>query len=432
MHAYQLSPLNFYHEIKHSGKMTGVSGHGGYNTSPNSSEELDSNQATPATKVSVFSPHDIREALKPSNIGIVRSKVPPAFVLTQPQPTFTQNIQTPNGTSCATQDPFVSGPSLSATTQSSTDTSRLSPTASTFTPPSTLTSSSGSSLALSEPSDNVTFHAQQFKDIHSKLLSLVAPPGLPIPPGVLNSPVYRPSNKLEDTSVSSASRDTQSEHRVEFSMFKDTTNGSFSTDNGISRCLMVSQVATDCPVAAIEGFFSVSVHKCLMYTSKLMFHQPGAFGSVKNVVCTDLVVASTVYVRFGDMRDVFKAANIIENSPWGWSVEFIDPEVFAVKVHSGSAQPSPASKYEAQVLVTVKPFKSQQAFKVEKRLGELVRKALGRSGDLMALEEFDSAEPKDIVYRAEFCSVDAVDRLLINSAWLEIDVSIKSSSDTCS
>ena len=143
-------------------------------------------------------------------------------------------------------------------------------------------------------------------------------------------------------------------------------------------------------------------------------------------------MASTIYVQFGDMRDVVKAANTIDNSPWSWTVQYVDPQVFAVKAQSRISKSSQVSKYEAQVLVTVKPSATEQIVKVEKQLSDLVCEALSRSGDVMALDEVRSVDSKSAVYRAEFYSVDAVDRLLINSTWLEIDVSIKSPSGACS
>lgn len=141
---------------------------------------------------------------------------------------------------------------------------------------------------------------------------------------------------------------------------------------------------------------------------------------------------STVYVRFGDMRDVLKATDTIENTPWGWSVKFIDPHVFVIKAQPGVTQILPISKFEAQVLVTARTFKSQNGLKIDKPLSDLVREFLSRSGDLMALEELYPATASEIIYRAEFQSVDAVDRLLASGTWLEVDVSLALSQRTCS
>lgn len=247
-------------EKEQSASMAGVSGLNGFNASPNSSEERDSDQATPATKTSLFSPHHVREILKPSNTGIVRSKVPPAFVLTQAQPTLIQNAQVRHGSDATTQDPFVSGPTLSATTQSSTDTSKLSPIASTFTPQSLVASSTASSVILSEPAGSVTLSPQRLKDLQAKLVGLAAPSAPSVLPSLRHNPLYKSSNRFENGLPSSTAEDPHSDGRSQPLVFKDTKQGSFSTDRGTSRCLTISQVATDCPVAAIEGFFSVRVH----------------------------------------------------------------------------------------------------------------------------------------------------------------------------
>ena len=133
-------------------------------------------------------------------------------------------------------------------------------------------------------------------------------------------------------------------------------------------------------------------------------------------------MASTVYVQFGDMRDVMKAAELIEHSPWGWSVQFLHPTIFAAKAQSRGSVSSPVSKYEAQVIVTVKIFPMQQFSREKLEVSDLINQTLRRSGDVMALEELQSAHPDQKLYRAEFYSSDAVDRLLVNNSWLEVEV----------
>ena len=227
--------------------MAGVNGQLGMSTSPNSSEDLDSNLATPATKVSNLSPSDIRETFKVGTTGIVRSKVPPAFILTQSPQRQGQGNDLHHVSTYAPQDPFVSGPGLSATTQSSTDTSKLSPIASSFTPQSVLTSNSVSSVALST----------QLSESLSKLVGYPASTGLPLSPGVLSSTGNRSDAGFGPSSPALYENLNQ---EFELSVGKKFRHGSFSTDNGAFRCLVVGQVATDCPAAAIEGFFSVSDH----------------------------------------------------------------------------------------------------------------------------------------------------------------------------
>lgn len=116
--------------------------HNGTSTSPNSSEEVESHHGTPATKLSPFSPDQIPEEIKHVNQGIVRTRVPPPFVLARDQSSFGPNGMTGNSMLPGSQDPFLSVPNLSSNTQSSGDGSKLSPNASTFTPTSLIESAS--------------------------------------------------------------------------------------------------------------------------------------------------------------------------------------------------------------------------------------------------------------------------------------------------
>lgn len=103
--------------------------------SPNSSEEVDSHLATPATKLTTFSPDEIHDFSNPRSRGIVRSNVPPAFDLTITAANFKGESQQGKTSSIRFNDPFTSASSFgSNTTKTSTDTSKLSPAAASFTP----------------------------------------------------------------------------------------------------------------------------------------------------------------------------------------------------------------------------------------------------------------------------------------------------------
>lgn len=133
--------------------------HNGTSTSPNSSEEVESHHATPATKLSPFSPDQISDEPKHISQGIVRTRVPPPFVLARDQSNFSPNGKSGNAIVPGSQDPFLSIPYLSSNTQSSGDGSKLSPNALTFTPTSFIesvssngnSSSSGFQYPLSAP-----------------------------------------------------------------------------------------------------------------------------------------------------------------------------------------------------------------------------------------------------------------------------------------
>lgn len=110
-------------------------------SSPDSSEPLDSVQATPATKFSAFSPESTRLSSSSSIRGIIRPRVPPPFDLHLH--CKGQHAQGSHKDSAASSfhDPFVTGtPLTSTTTRSSLDPSKLSPAAAAFTPASVLES----------------------------------------------------------------------------------------------------------------------------------------------------------------------------------------------------------------------------------------------------------------------------------------------------
>ena len=110
-------------------------------TSPDSSEPLDSTHATPATKLSVFSPEATRLSSGSSGRGIVRPRVPPPFDLQAPSNSQHHHNSLKESAVSSHHDPFTSGsPLTSTTTRSSSDPSKLSPTAATFTPASALES----------------------------------------------------------------------------------------------------------------------------------------------------------------------------------------------------------------------------------------------------------------------------------------------------
>lgn len=107
-------------------------------TSPDSSEEAESNDVTPATKLSPLSPRDVYDRTKSMSTGIVRPKVPPAFNLKSSQSNLTAIDQVHSHSPSTLQDPFVTGPRARLTDSSYVGSSKLSPTASLFTPGSRL------------------------------------------------------------------------------------------------------------------------------------------------------------------------------------------------------------------------------------------------------------------------------------------------------
>ena len=219
-------------------------------SSPNSSEEVDSHHATPATKLSAFSPDDTRELINTGGRGIVRAKVPPAFDLTLTKANFNSSHLQGTSSSLTYQDPFVSG---STTTQSSTDASKLSPVASAFTPASLLESpcsaevTGRSGLSLSVPKNGYRAANQGFPVFS-------APSKDPPPCGSLKGSFYNDSvpNLYPTTLQSNSISTSPSVEPIAANL------GPYSSEDGTSRSLMV-QVGTGTCAEQIEDYLNVSV-----------------------------------------------------------------------------------------------------------------------------------------------------------------------------
>lgn len=201
--------------------------------SPDSSEEVDSHLATPATKLTTFSPDDIHDFNNPRSRGIVRSNVPPAFDLTITAANFNGEGQQGKTSSTRCNDPFTSASSFgSNTTKTSTDTSKLSPAAASFTP---------STLLESPTTPNR--HGGATVSLQLSKGTLVG-----------NSPNEQPSKQTPlghgtvPERFSRLSLTTVSDHL--------DTSRSFSLDDGTSRSLTLD--AAGCDQSHVTSHFTVS------------------------------------------------------------------------------------------------------------------------------------------------------------------------------
>ena len=225
-------------------------------SSPNSSEEVESYHATPATRLSPFSSDNTRDFSNTGGRRISRANVPPAFDLPLNNANFGTNPKQATDNSFGFQDPFVSGSSFaSTTTGSSTDASKLSPDASTFTPASLLdsplsvkvTGRSGNALSVPQNDYRGTIHGV---------------PGL-----VALSAKASPTSSLANASSSSSSNATKPlPHSSQASSlssspgFKSTPPnfGQFSSGDGTSRSLVI-QVGAGRLFEQIEEHLNVSI-----------------------------------------------------------------------------------------------------------------------------------------------------------------------------
>ena len=218
--------------------------HNGTSASPNSSEEIDSHHATPATKLSPFSPDQVPNEPKHISQGIVRTRVPPPFVLAHEQSNFSPNGKSGNAIVPGSQDPFLSVPTLSSNTQSSGDGSKLSPNASAFTPTSLIESSSS----------NGNSSSSGFQFPLSAPLCRIGPRDL----GFF-SPKSRSNNLQHDLSGKNRILSgPNSSFGTPITSVGSIELGQFSTDVSKSRSLMAGPVTRATSAKEIEKLLGVS------------------------------------------------------------------------------------------------------------------------------------------------------------------------------
>lgn len=218
--------------------------HNGTSASPNSSEEVESHHGTPATKLSPFSPDQVPEEAKHVHQGIVRTRVPPPFVLARDQSNFGPNGKAGNAIVPGSQDPFLSVPRLSSNTQNSADGSKLSPNASTFTPTSLIESASS----------NGNSSSSAFQYPLSAPICGIGLQGL----GFL-SPTSRSYNVQHDLSGKNCFLSgPKSSFGGPITDVGSTKLGQFSTDVPKSRALMAGPVSRATSAKEIEKLLGVS------------------------------------------------------------------------------------------------------------------------------------------------------------------------------
>ena len=229
--------------------MAGTQDCNGISASPNSSEEVDSHRGTPATKISAFSPEDNVENFKIAAHGIIRSNVPPAFNLVHTNTNFSANGKVGENTSLVFQDPFVSVSRSSNVTQPSTGVSKLSPGASDFTPATSIAFSSSNGRSVPIPSHHIDVPSPGYlvspaassppqKDSIATNSAVSGPPGPGLPP----------------TSIRAAT----AQHDTSFTAGGNLGRG-FSSDEGLSRAIMLCNIPLTTSIDDIYGLLGVSL-----------------------------------------------------------------------------------------------------------------------------------------------------------------------------
>ena len=234
-------------------------------TSPISSDEDDSVHATPATKITAFSPNDGRESFKIKGNGtgstsgsIVRTKVPPSFTLTLAHSNFNIKDQDKASTdeSPNTRDPFVSTTGLGASTRTSTRAStesKLSPIASSFTP---LSSSFGSFTSYNGGSTHLNGTELDSQSVGHDLATSMLAAVSTNPNGMKNAHRHEIQ---ESSSFNSSDQSSLSEAlgKLEVSSMS-TPRCQFSTTDGTSRSIMVFDINPTIHARQVFCHFDVS------------------------------------------------------------------------------------------------------------------------------------------------------------------------------
>ena len=223
--------------------------------STNSSEEIESQHGTPETKLTAYSPEDIRLQPRLGEYKTVRTKLPPAFALGQPQdhPGSTNGVGHINPFGC--QDPFVTNSSTVYRPHSPRTQTRLSPGASSFTP---LESREwGSSPGLKSNWESGVTNTQ-YQGSFSKIgyLPRTTTCGAPTndgSPEQLRVPTMpkSPTSQLGPMPVNTPLK-------IEVVPVKI---GHFSSDGETSRSLIISDVSPRTSPKELDEFFSVSYYR---------------------------------------------------------------------------------------------------------------------------------------------------------------------------
>lgn len=215
--------------------------------SPSSSETVNSAQNTPETKLTAFSPEELRSGYKVPKSGIARPNIPPAFSLNV-QLKASPSGKTGNTSNFVSADPFVGSSTAAVSTgRGFSGGPKLSPVASSFTPQGSFESlfRSGNRQNFGVPTStskhSVGSSGTDFSDPASSFITF--------------SKDFA-THEEHATSANATPRQSQSSSGASSKIFAKL--GQFSSDVGSSRYLYIGDVPGKTPMTEIEQFFHVS------------------------------------------------------------------------------------------------------------------------------------------------------------------------------
>lgn len=224
--------------------------------SPNSSEEIGSHHGTPETKLTAFSPEDSRLQPRVGEYKTVRSNLPPAFVLGQPQSHSGSTVGLSNTVTFGCQDPFITNSSATYRACSPRPQPKLSPGASSFTP---LESCENGYIAELNCNREPGVTNPQYQSIISKL-------GYAPRTSSYNTPLNNVSSEHQRFTMPKAptgppvSTSPETALKIEVVPVK---MGYFSSDGETSRSLIISDISPRTSPKEVEEFFSVCSYRTI-------------------------------------------------------------------------------------------------------------------------------------------------------------------------
>ena len=222
---------------------------GGPAGSPSSSEAANSAQNTPETKLTAFSPEELRSGYKMTKSGIVRPNVPPAFSLNA----FSKASPGGKGSNIpaalGSADPFVSSSASLSTARRLNDGPKLSPIASNFIP-------RGAQQNLFSNGTRQTFGLPA-----STSNTSIGSAGTNFSGASPSINIFSGKHGAYDGRSTASANGTphRSQTSVAGSPRKFMKIGQFSSDVNTSRYLFIGHISTRASIAEIEQFFHVSL-----------------------------------------------------------------------------------------------------------------------------------------------------------------------------
>ncbi|KAL9044105.1 MAG: hypothetical protein Q9214_002734 [Letrouitia sp. 1 TL-2023] len=362
----------------------------GISSSPNSAQGTDSRHGTPETKLTAFSPEDLRTDQKPTNHHTLRSNLPPVFSLSAvPAKASPKGKASHSDVTPQQHDPFVTT-KTGLTAYSTSEPPKLSPTASAFTPMGFRDYKPGNivSHTLIVPSNTSDGAADTQANV-----SRLSPSSAPITSSGHLSLQRCLSSTTTTSSSSVTSQPISTPSQKLFFSGDENLPIHFSSTTGLSRALIISQVDRD-----------VSNREFIE-----LFKRP-IYPSLRQLSLGNLSRNGTVFVTFDDLRDSCKALSNVRNVRRDWNVQYLRNLPNGQELTNHTSGQLHGSLGDGEVVVKADFLGPSQLFDAP-NISRLIMDLLGNYGDIMAYEP-GSMCPPTMVYRAEYYDTRAADRAI--------------------